>query len=174
MPYIQLSERLWFYVTPNDQTGCWEWTGSKTNTGYGRMSYQKKIVLAHRVAYEVCRGDVGDHFVLHKCDNRLCVNPFHMMLGDHTANMHDMMRKGRARHPSPRPDQTMCKAGLHPWVMENIEVQVTQPHGTKKHSCRVCHAEARARRLGHKRSKYLPHKAGAVVATHSYTPDVQL
>lgn len=164
MPHIPLSERLWFYVTPSDETGCWEWNGSQTNTGYGRLSYKKGIVLAHRVAYEVCRGDVGGHFVLHKCDNRLCVNPWHLMLGDHTANMHDMMRKGRARHPSPRADQTMCKAGRHPWSKENIQVQVTQPHGTPKRSCKVCHAEARAKRLGHKRSKYLSPDLGKPVS----------
>jgi hypothetical protein len=133
MPAIPLSQRLWYYVTPNDSTGCWEWTGAFNGTGYGRLSHYGRTKLAHRVAYETCKGDLGDGWVMHTCDNRKCVNPAHLVLGDSQANVDDMIAKGRAYHPSPRPDPTRCKSGKHPW------------EGQK---CRACHAERRRARTG--------------------------
>jgi len=35
--------------------------------------------------------------VLHRCDNRVCINPKHLFLGTAADNIHDCMAKGRAR-----------------------------------------------------------------------------
>jgi hypothetical protein len=80
--------------------GCWLWTAGKTATdGYGKMSVRGKIVLAHRVAYELYVGPVsGDVEVLHSCDNRACVNPDHLWPGDQADNMRDAGEKGRIKH----------------------------------------------------------------------------
>lgn len=143
--HIPLAQRLWYYVLPNDETGCWEWTGSLNGEGYGRLSLYGKAKLAHRVSYETCCGDVGNLFVLHKCDNRRCVNPSHLMLGDAKANSDDMRAKGRDYHPPMRPDPTKCASGKHEWLPE---FTYTTGRGNKKHACKACHAERRRARKG--------------------------
>lgn len=55
------------------------------------------MIKAHRMAYELVIGPIPDRlFCLHHCDTPLCVRPDHLFLGDHKANMIDMMLKGRA------------------------------------------------------------------------------
>lgn len=93
-----------FYI-PEPMSGCWLWIGGVSYPpGYGRMTRGQ---YAHRVSYEIHRGKipVGMH-VLHRCDNRLCVNPDHLFLGTQSDNMRDMMAKGRGR-PNGKPNYTV-------------------------------------------------------------------
>jgi len=82
-----------------DKTGeCWTWTAHQNSTGYGRFydTARGRLVLAHRLSWELHRGPVPKGLcVCHHCDNRLCVRPDHLFLGTYSDNMKDMMRKGR-------------------------------------------------------------------------------
>ncbi len=56
---------------------------------------------SNRFAYEHFVGPIADGlFVLHRCDEPLCVRPDHLWLGTHEENMADMIAKGRGRHSS--------------------------------------------------------------------------
>lgn len=73
------------------QSGCHEWQSTLHRDGYGKFWFARKQVQAHRVAYELQVGKIpaGKH-VLHKCDNRRCVNPQHLYIGDAKQNVKDM------------------------------------------------------------------------------------
>lgn len=76
---------------------CRLWLGGKNNKGYGSLNYDGKTDKAHRVAYLIANGAIppGLH-VLHRCDNRACVNPSHLFLGSNKDNIEDKVAKDRA------------------------------------------------------------------------------
>lgn len=79
--------------------GCINWTGPTRPNGYGIAYYHGKIFGAHRLVYMLLvRGIPYGLYVLHKCDNRRCVNPEHLFLGTHRDNMRDMVEKHRHCH----------------------------------------------------------------------------
>jgi hypothetical protein len=79
--------------------GCWLWKATVGSHGYGQLSFASTAMTAHRVAWQLYRGDIPQGlFVLHKCDVRLCVNPDHLFLGTHADNMSDCQSKQRNAH----------------------------------------------------------------------------
>ena len=70
---------------------CWEWGGSRTSLGYGRV----RLSAAHRIAVVLDGRDPEGMLVLHQCDNPPCVNPQHLTIGDQFDNMRDMAARGR-------------------------------------------------------------------------------
>jgi len=83
--YKSFSDRFWDKVD-KQSNGCWEWLGG-TNKGYGAVSHEGSMKLAHRVAWRLLNGGIPSGvLVLHKCDNRRCVNPEHLYLGSYSDN----------------------------------------------------------------------------------------
>ena len=93
------AERFWPKVDKSaGPDACWIWKGAVTSKwGYGCFLMGGRVLGAHRVAWILTNGDPGELCVLHKCDNRVCVNPAHFFLGTKKDNSQDKMRKGR--HP---------------------------------------------------------------------------
>lgn len=85
------TKRFWLRVKKTD--GCWLWMGAIAGR-YGQMARKP----AHRFSWELHYGPIPNGlFACHTCDNKLCVRPDHLFLGDASANMRDMVQKGR--HP---------------------------------------------------------------------------
>lgn len=83
-------------VDRGPSAGCWLWRGAMTGA-YGSYRLKGAARGAHRVAYEMYVGPIPDGmYVCHRCDVPACVNPAHLFIGDHDANMRDMADKGRA------------------------------------------------------------------------------
>ena len=79
-----------------ESSGCWIWSRSINNWGYGRIGPGRSERAAHRLSYRTFRGEIPDGMnVLHRCDVPRCVNPAHLFLGTNTDNMRDMASKGR-------------------------------------------------------------------------------
>lgn len=93
-----LPERFWGRVLKSDK-GCWEYSGSLTHNGYGDLSVSYGERRAHRYSWALSNGAIpNDKMVLHSCDNRKCVNPDHLFLGEGKDNTRDMYEKGRQRN----------------------------------------------------------------------------
>jgi hypothetical protein len=80
--------------------GCWEWSKRTHEKGYGVFHLKGKLEQAHRAAWIIINGPIPEGlYVLHKCNNRKCVNPDHLYLGTHQDNMNDMVRDKRSNKP---------------------------------------------------------------------------
>jgi hypothetical protein len=96
---VNMKPITWDYMLScsvvNKKTGCIEWQKGKSS-GYGAALFNNKTDRTHRISYVLNVGDIPDGlFVLHKCDNKICINPEHLFLGTMQDNIKDMVDKGR-------------------------------------------------------------------------------
>ena len=65
--------------------------------GYGVKTINGKKYRVHRLIYELFNNTVipKDKVIMHKCDNRRCINPEHLELGTLATSCHDRHKKGR-------------------------------------------------------------------------------
>lgn len=85
-------------------TGCWEWTGALVS-GYGRLVIDRQWHNAHRLSYQLFRGEIPEGLVVDHvchsidlscnggaCRHRRCFNPDHLELVSQQENV----RRGRS------------------------------------------------------------------------------
>jgi hypothetical protein len=73
---------------------CWIWRAPKRDADKFRDA--KPRSAPYRAFYMRIKGPVPIGIVLrHKCDNRMCMNPNHLLLGTPKDNVRDMMRRRR-------------------------------------------------------------------------------
>lgn len=97
---LSLQERFESHCIPEPNTGCWLWIGATGSDGYGKAIVDGRSRRAHRVSWEMFRGEIPpDVVICHRCDNPPCVNPSHLFLGTQLDNIADRHSKGRSAGP---------------------------------------------------------------------------
>lgn len=125
--------------------GCWIWRGSMYAKGYGKIG--RRGIMAHRIAYEICKGDVPKDLCLdHLCKNRACINPDHLEI----VTLVENVMRGESQH-AVNARKTHCVNG-HEFTPSNIYVH---PH-RKTRDCKIC----RNRRCRDYRMRLMAKKEG--------------
>lgn len=121
---VPITDRIWPRVNkggPLPEYGaeygvCWLWMGARNNQGYGHLGKADQTILVTHIAWELAssRRPNDDEIVGHVCDHghlgcmrndgapgvyivrgRSFPRHGHLWLGDHEANAHDAIEKGR-------------------------------------------------------------------------------
>lgn len=129
---------------------CMEWTGAKWSNGYPEAKVNGRKIKVHRYIWEWVNGTKlkpwPQEVVMHSCDNRLCINPDHLMLGSQAENLDDMWNKGRGFTPFRGKYEHACKHG-HPWTEESTYID---PNGDR--NCRTCRLDRQRKSRAERRA----------------------
>lgn len=95
-------KNFWSKVDIKGPDECWNWTGSRDKKwNYGQFRVYPSTYKAHRIAWSLEHGSPPpDQLLRHGCNNTLCCNPRHMLLGDDKSNKLDSIISGTAKMPN--------------------------------------------------------------------------
>lgn len=96
-------EEVWRHIDKRADAECWPWVAGKTASGYGVMRADigdgprqygaHALVVYLRDGVMTKRG--SGRVVRHTCDNPICCNPAHLLLGTVAENARDMVQRRR-------------------------------------------------------------------------------
>lgn len=134
--YTKTMERFW--AQTHRENDCIIYTQA-IDKDYGRFSFKSKTYRAHRFSYMIHKGDIPEGYVIrHTCDNKLCVNPDHLLLGTHQDNMIDMVNRNRVKWGSEAPkaklSATQVLEILTDWLSGASQTSLAQKYSVSQAS----------------------------------------
>jgi len=84
-------------------TPCYECTSHQISpNGYPMKKVKgKKSIMARYIYEEHFKKEIPKGYLIrHKCDNKLCINPYHLEIGTHMNNINDSIERDRIRKGS--------------------------------------------------------------------------
>lgn len=125
---VKLLRKLLANVKPT-ANGCLEWTGWRTEGGYGSTYYQGRSRVTHRLMYAATKGPIPEGMrVLHSCDNPCCISPTHLSLGTDAENIRQSVERGRHAKAS----NTHCSKS------HSFEEHGVRGSNTGWRACKIC------------------------------------
>lgn len=171
MPQVQLMkmtkslfEEFFNRIKISAKSDCWEWTGTFSGTGYGKIMLNGVLYSSHRLSYSLFFGEIKNGlYICHSCDNRKCVNPAHLWAGTQSDNLWDMSAKGR----NVQQKKTHCPKG-HEYSKENIYIRKNR-NGRECKECLLINSRKKYYRnrlkiLEYKKMKYKERNYGPVAS----------
>ena len=143
------ADEFWAQVQVSGRDSCWPWLGSTTNypgeltIQRGRLAFEGRVQYAYRVAWQLTNdAQIPDGLLArHTCDNPICVNPRHILIGTHADNSRDAVERGRVRttprygldhHYGSIPPETV-KAAVEEYLAgDQRQEDVAQRHGVSQ------------------------------------------
>ena len=129
-------EDVFYKVDFGNPDGCWFWLGSLSNKtqGHGVFKINGKQYYIHRAFYSHFIGLIPEGLVIdHLCENKTCVNPFHL---EPVTNRENIIRAAENRRYRRDGRIDLCRRG-HPMEGYNLAYRVTK-NGYKNRYCRMC------------------------------------
>jgi hypothetical protein len=158
----ELPPRIAAKIHVNPVTGCWEWQGALAGGGYGKIKWDGRNQVVHRVVFILLAGPIPsdrpylDHVKARGCQSRICCWPAHLEPVTRAEN------DGRRVYPP------HCPAG-HEYTPENT---YRNPQGCR--NCRECGRDRSRRRWARNRKPGTPPRRSERThcpAGHEYTPE---
>lgn len=131
IPPLTPAQIVKFWARVDASGDCWEWTGNRYGSGYGRfsMGLATGSNLAHRVIWQELVGPLDAHLEIdHRCFNTGCVNPDHL----EPVTKEENTRRRRGSPWRCKTFRTHCPQG-HPYDADNTRVRA---NGTR--NCKEC------------------------------------